>query len=202
MRHPVRVIIWCLMVAATAVPAAAQEWKIYLLGRIDPVVADAYVEDAPWIFFHDDKSMYVFAVGCNRVDRVERNGVPLPAPACPIERLPTTMPRVYIAIIDLEGKRLDDAIARLREQTRAYAEAVVGSIAATRGFLQQTTTRAETTLRELEVQRAAAAVGFLQTQISDTLLDIQLIDQRVGRLLDAARSFPPGEKARFFFAPR
>lgn len=187
-------------ILAVAWSAEAQQWKIYLLGRVDPIVADLYVEDAPWILFHDDRSMYVFALGCNRVERVERDGVALPPPNCPIERLPTSMPRVYVAIMDLEAKRLDDAIAKLREQTRAYAEAVIGSIAATRGFVQAT--GVETSAREVELSRATAAIGFLQSQISDTLGDIRLIDLRVGKLLDAAKSFPPSEKQRFFFAPR
>lgn len=187
-------------ILAVAWSAEAQQWKIYLLGRVDPIVADLYVEDAPWILFHDDQSMYVFAIGCNRVERVERNGVALPPPNCPIEKLPTSMPRVYVAIMDLEAKRLDDAIAKLREQTRAYAEAVIGSIAATRGVV--TATGVETSAREMELARATAAIGFLQTQISDTLSDIRLIDLRVGKLLDAAKSFPPSEKQRFFFAPR
>ena len=187
-------------ILAVAWSAEAQQWKIYLLGRVDPIVADLYVEDTPWILFHDDQSMYVFAVGCNRVDRVERDGVALPPPNCPIEKLPTSMPRVYVAIMDLEAKRLDDAIAKLREQTRAYADAVIGSIAATRG--SATATAVETSAREMELARASAAIGLLQTQISDTLSDIRVIDLRVGKLLDAAKSFPPSEKQRFFFAPR
>lgn len=197
--HLVRAVVLAAILAV-AWSAEAQQWKIYLLGRVDPIVADLYVEDAPWILFHDDQSMYVFAVGCNRVERVERDGVALPPPNCPIEKLPTSMPRVYVAIMDLEAKRLDDAVAKLREQTRAYSEAVVGSIAATRGVV--TATGVETSARELELSRARAAIGFLQTQISDTLSDIRLIDLRVGKLLDAANSFPPSEKQRFFFAPR
>jgi hypothetical protein len=192
------VVLGALLVAGGS--AEAQQWKIYLLGRVDPIVADLYVEDTPWILFHDDQSMYLFAVGCNRVERVERNGVALPPPACPVERLPTSMPRVYIALVDLEAKRLDETVAKLREQTRAYAEAVVGSATAARAPIQAG--GLEVASRNLELARAAAAIGFLQAQINDTLSDVRLIDLRVGKLLDAAKSFPPSEKQRFFFAPR
>ncbi len=41
---------------------------------------------------------------------------------------------VYLGIMDLEAKRLDDSIAELREQTRAYAQAVIGTFAATGEF--------------------------------------------------------------------
>jgi hypothetical protein len=189
------------LVAALALPAPAQaqEWKIYLLGRTDPIVADTYVEDAPWIFFHDDQSMYLFAVGCNRIERVERAGRPIPKPPCPVDRLPTTMPQIYIAIMDLEAKRLDDSIAKLREQTRAYAEAVVGSVAATRGFGQGALGQLQ---GEIEVRRALNAVAFMRSQINDTLLDIRLSENRVGALYEAARAFPPSWPPRFFFFNR
>ena len=201
--HTVRLIAGAALalVLAWAGPAAAQDWNIYVQGQVEPVVADFYYDgDPPWIVYHfkDDPSMYVFAIGCNRVERVERGGATVALPPCPVEKLPTTMPRVFIAIMDLEAKRLDDSIAKLRDQTRAYAEAVIGSVAATRGFIETTTGRS----RELELARATAAVSFLQSQINDTLFDIRLIDQRVGKLLDAAKSFPPGERQRYFFAPR
>jgi hypothetical protein len=203
MSAPARRLIRAVVMAAilaVAWSADAQQWKIYTLGRVDPIVADFYVEDTPWIIFHDDQSMYVFAIGCNRVERVERDGVALPPPNCPIEKLPTSMPRVYIAIMDLEAKRLDDAVVKLRDQTRAYAEAVLGSLAAVRGLSQPG--GPEVAVRQLEVTRASTAIGFLQTQIADTLSDIRIIDLRVGKLLDAAKTFPASEKQRFFFAPR
>src|SRR5262249_4439062 len=115
--------------------ADAQEWRIYLKGKVEPIVATFYSEEPPWVFYQDDASMYVFTVGCNRIDRIERGGPPLPPPACPVEPLPTTMPRVLVNIMDLEAKRLDDGISKLREQTRAYADAVVGSAVAARGLL-------------------------------------------------------------------
>jgi hypothetical protein len=190
------VLLVVAAVAGQAGPAAAQEWKIYLQGKVQPVVADLYVEDTPWVFFHDDRSMYLFAVGCDRIDRVERSGTILPKPACPVERLATSAPRVYVAIIDLESKRLDDSIAKLRDQTRAYAQAVVGSVAALGDVADPQLSRAQA---ELQRRRALDAVAFLQSQINDTLFDIRLSEQRVGALLDAAKSYPRSEKARYFF---
>ena len=46
--------------------AFAQEWTIYLYGHAVPVKASFYAEEPPWIFFRDDDSQYVFAVGCDR----------------------------------------------------------------------------------------------------------------------------------------
>jgi len=181
-----------------AVPVAAQEWRIHLVGRAEPIAVLSYVEESPWIFYTDDESMYIFAVGCNRVRKVERSGAEIPAPACPVERLPTTMPTVYIAIMDLEAKRLDDTVAKLREQTKAYADALFGSIVGARG------TAATVSAAEAEaiIQRSRAAVAFLQSQINDSLFDIRLADQRVSVLLEAAKSFPPRERQRYFFATR
>jgi hypothetical protein len=177
-------------------PALAQEWKIYLHGRTVPVRASFYAEDSPWVFYRDDESMYVFAIGCDRVQRVERDGTPIPPPLCPVERLPTTMPRVYLAIMDLEAKRLDDSIAKLREQTRAYAQAVIGTFAATGEFLGDPAKRAEA---ELARRRSLDAVAFLQNQIQDTLFEIRLSEIRVGTLLDASKTYPRAERPRFFF---
>jgi hypothetical protein len=163
------------------------------------VKASFYAEETPWIFFRDDESQYVFAVGCNRIERVERNGAAMPPPACPVERLPTTMPRVYLGIMDSEAKRLDDSIAKLREQTRAYAQAVVATFAATGEFSADPNRQAEA---ELVRRRNLDAVAFMQNQIQDTLFDIRLSENRVGTLLDASRSYPKAERQRFFFFNR
>jgi len=184
------------VLGAAASPALAQEWTVYLHGHTVPLKASFYAEEPPWVFFRDDDSQYVFAVGCDRVQRVERGGAPIPPPGCPVERLPTTMPRVYLAIMDLEAKRLDDSIAKLREQTRAYAQAVIGTFAATGEFGGDPAKRAEA---ELARRRSLDAVAFLQNQIQDTLFDIRLTESRVGTLLDASKTYPKAERQRFYF---
>ena len=153
------------LLAAPAGPAVAQEYAIHLYGHTEPVKASFYAEEPPWIFFRNDGSQYVFAVGCDRERRVERGGAAIPPAPCPIERLPTTMPRVYLGIMDLEAKRLDDSIARLREQTRSYAQAVIGTFGATGEFSGDPAARAEA---ELARRRNLDAVAFLQSQIQDT----------------------------------
>jgi hypothetical protein len=198
-RLAVGVVSSLLLLGAAASPALGQEWTIHLRGHTVPVVASFYAEEPPWIFFRDDQSQYVFAIGCDRVDHVERAGATLPPPACPIDRLPTTMPRVYLGIMDSEAKRLDDAIARLREQTRAYAQAVVATFAATGEFSADPNQRAEA---ELVRRRNLDAVAFMQSQIQDTLFDIRLSENRVGTLLDASSTYPRPEKQRFFFFGR
>lgn len=188
------------VVLAAPGAVAAQEWKIYLHGKVEPIVANYYAEEAPWIFYRDDQSMYVFALGCDRIQRVERGGTSLPPPRCPVDRLPTTMPRVLVSIMDLEAKRLDDAVTRLREQTTAYARAVVGAFAVTGElFGERGVSPAES---ELARQRASDAVAFLRSQINDTLFEIRVIEQRVSALQDAAKGYPPRDRQRYFFAPR
>ena len=198
-RLAVGVAVAVALLAGTASRAVAQDWTIHLHGHTVPVKASYYAEETPWVFFRDDDSQYVFAVGCDRVARVERGGAAIPPPACPVERLPTTMPRVYMAIMDLEAKRLDDSIAKLREQTRAYAQAVIGTFAATGEFLGDPARRAEA---ELARRRSLDAVAFLQNQIQDTLFDIRLSENRVGTLLEASRTYPKAERQRFFFFAR
>ena len=195
-RLAVGVAVGVALLAGVASRAVAQDWTIHLHGHTVPVKASYYAEETPWVFFRDDDSQYVFAVGCDRVARVERGGAAIPPPACPVERLPTTMPRVYMAIMDLEAKRLDDSIAKLREQTRAYAQAVIGTFAATGEFLGDPARRAEA---ELARRRSLDAVAFLQNQIQDTLVDIRLTETRVGTLLDATKTYPKSERQRFFF---
>jgi hypothetical protein len=185
--------------SGAASSALAQEYAIFLLGHPQPIQASFYSEEPPWIFFRDDDSQYVFAVGCNRIQRVERGGVEIPPPPCPVDRLPTTMPRVYLTIMDLEAKRLDDSIAKLREQTRAYAQAVVGTLAATGEFSGDPNARAEAALAQ---RRNLDAIAFLQSQIQDTLFEIRLSETRVGSLLDASKTYPKSERQRFFFFTR
>jgi|RhiMetdeSRZDD1v2_1073273.scaffolds.fasta_scaffold117750_2 hypothetical protein len=192
-------LVLALVVGLTVAADAQEEWKIYLKGKVEPIVARYYAEEAPWVYYQDDESMYVFALGCNRIGRIERGGSAIPLPACPVELLPTTSPRILVAIMDLEAKRLEDGIARLREQTRAYAQAVVGTLAVTGELMGVQRTGEET--QRLRSQ-SLDAVAFLQSQINDTLFDIRLTEQRVGALLDAAQSFPPRPRQRYFFAPR
>jgi hypothetical protein len=195
-RLTVSVAAGLALLAAAASPALAQEHTIYLHGHTVPLRASFYAEEPPWIFFRDDDSQYMFAVGCDRVQRVERGGAAIPPSPCPVERLPTTMPRVYMGIMDLEAKRLDDSIARLREQTRAYAQAVIGTFAATGEFAADPNARAEA---ELARRRNLDAVAFLQNQIQDTLFEIRLTESRVGTLLDASKTYPKSERQRFYF---
>jgi hypothetical protein len=187
------------LLGTAASSVLAQEYTIFLLGHSQPIHATFYSEEPPWIFFRDDDSQYVFAVGCNRVEHVERSGAAIPPPLCPVDRLPTTMPRVYLTIMDLEAKRLDDSIAKLREQTRAYAQAIVGTFAATGEFSGDPNARAEA---ELARRRNLDAIAFLQSQIQDTLFEIRLTETRVGSLLDASRTYPKSERQRFFFFAR
>ena len=185
---------------AAASPALAQEYTIHLHGHTEPMKASFYAEEPPWIFFRDDDSQYVFAVGCDRVRQVERGGAAIPPPPCPVERLPTTMPRVYLGIMDLEAKRLDDSIARLREQTRSYAQAVIGAFAATGEFARRSDRAAEA---ELARRRNLDAVAFLQSQIQDTLFDIRLSENRVwARCWMPRKTYPKSERQRFYFFAR
>jgi len=199
LRLAVGVAVGLALLGVTASSALAQEYMIYLLGHTQPIRASSYSEEPPWIFFRDDDSQYVFAVGCDRIQRVERGGAAIPPPMCPVDRLPTTMPRVYLSIMDLEAKRLDDSIARLREQTRSYAQALVGTFAASGEFSGDPLTRAEA---ELARKRNLDAIAFLQSQIQDTLFDIRLTEGRVGALLDASTTYPKSERQRFFFFTR
>jgi hypothetical protein len=198
-RARLAIVVGLGLVLAWAAAADAQEWKIYVKGKVEPIVASFYAEEAPWIFYQDDESMYTFALGCNRVDHVERGGAPIPAPACPVDALPTTTPRILVNIMDLEAKRLDDGIAKLREQTRAYADAVIGSAVAARGLLVAGGSASQA---EQQLRQDVGAVSFLRNQIEDTLFDIRLTERRVGALTEAAKGFPKPPRARYFFAPR
>ena len=196
-RFAIAVTVGLALVVITASSALAQEYSIYLLGHTQPIQASFYSEEPPWIFFRDDESQYVFAVGCNRVDRVERGGVAIPPPLCPVDRLPTTMPMVYAAIMDGEAKRLDDSIAKLREQTRSVlAGAVATNVAANEA---DPNARAQA---ELTRRRNLDAIAVLQSQIQETLFDIRLSEARVGALADAAKTYPKSERQRFFFFAR
>lgn len=195
-RLAILVAVGLALLGGAASPALAQEYTIRLHGHTQPIKASFYAEESPWIFFRDDDSQYVFAVGCDRVQKVERSGIAIPPPMCPVDRLPTTMSKVYAGIMDSEAKRLDDSIAKLREQTRAYAQAIVGTFAATGEFSGDQATRAEA---ELARRRNLDAIAFMQGQIQETLFDIRLSEARVGALLDASKTYPKSERQRFYF---
>lgn len=187
-----------MMVTALALvltgAAEAQEWKIYLSGKVEPIVASFYSEETPWVFYRDDDSMYIFAVGCNRVRRVERGGTEIPMPACPVEKLPTTMPRIYAAIVDLEAKRLDDAVERLRALTRSYNDALYTDLVAR--YV------AKVTGEDVPRDAGRGAIAILESQINSTVNDIQVSQNRVDQLLNAAGSFPSRARQRYYFAPK
>jgi hypothetical protein len=179
--------------------AEAQEWKIYLLGRANPIDASFYSEEAPWVFFRDDNSMYVFAVGCNRIVRVERGGTAIPLPACPVERVPSNASNVFISVLELEGKRLDDGFEKLRNITvafnRAAADATIAMsnrAAAAEGVPPATFTETLRTLNE---------------QIAETRADVDESLRRTDALRRAIEEHRQNERTmlarpRYFFAPR
>ncbi len=185
------VVLTVLLVSAS--PALPQEWKIYLVGQVDPIVADLYVEDAPWILYHykDDQSMYVFAIGCNRVHRVERNGGAIALPACPVERLPTRITLVYVALQDLEGKRLDEAFAKLGTLTSTYARAIADA-----NIADATRRRGiEQSLTALKVQLDDATSDVMRN-----LRRTEVISEAIAAFRDIERrELPP---PRYFFAPK
>jgi hypothetical protein len=176
--------------------AHAQEYAIYLYGHAEPVKASFYAEDPPWIFFRDDESQYVFTVGCNRVRRVERGGTAIPPVSCLVERLPTTMSQVYANIMDSEDKRLDDLMAKQREQTRAYTQAVTAGRAAVGEFTPGTTSP-----REMEQARRQAfdALERMREELRDLFSEVQRARDRVGALVDMSKSYPKAERQRFYF---
>jgi hypothetical protein len=90
-------------------------------------------------------------------------------------------------------------LAKLAEQTRRYNEAVQNVQTAT-GLAAQQGVSAEA---GRATQERLAPTGDLELQqIGVTLAEVQTSSRRIGLLVDAARSFPPSEKRRFFFAPR
>jgi hypothetical protein len=194
--HAVRriLVVAAALAALGAGAAEAQEWKIYLAGKVEPIVASFYAEESPWVFYRDDDSMYVFAVGCNRIRRVERGGTEIPPPRCPVERLPTTMPRIYAAIVDLEAKRLEDSVEKLRALTRSYNDALITDIVAR--YV------ARVTGEDVPRDAGRSAIGVLEGQINSTVADIQLSQERVEQLLNAAGAFPPRSRQRYYFAPK
>jgi hypothetical protein len=172
-----------LTVFAMVCPARAQDWAIHLYGHVEPVKASFYAEETPWVFFRDDDSHYVFSVGCDRVERVERDGTAIAPPFCPVERLPTSMPLVYSEIMNAEDKRREDLSAQLREQMRARAQAVVATSAASG-------------------QPAGPSEMELARQTQDTMMEIRRSNDRISALIEASRLYPPRERQRFYFFSR
>lgn len=186
-------------VLALAAPVGAQEWKIYLVGKADPIVATYYAEEAPWVFYRDDDSMYLFTLGCNRISKVERGGALIPPPPCPVDRLATTASRVYVNVLELEAKRLDDGLAKLRELTTAYNAAVANaSIAAVN-------TRAGGA--PISIEGLNESLQLLRLQLGDARSDVDLSLQRTDALTQAIGAYREIERRelgrqRYFFAPR
>ena len=188
------------LLLAAAGSADAQEWKIHMIGKIDPIVASYYAEETPWIFYRDDESMYVFALGCNRVVKVERDGTVLPTPACPVERVPTTIWRIYVGILELEGKRLDDSLDRLRGLTTAYNAAVANAtIAAANaqriGRLEDATVGLEDSLKFLNLQ-----LGDARSEVDRVLQSSSIVSQAAGQY--RVMELNQVGRRRYFFAPR
>ena len=187
-----------LAVLGGSSPADAQEWAIYLQARSEPVRASFYTEEPPWVFFRDDDSQYVFAVGCDRVERVERDGREIAHPLCPVERLPTMMPRVYQAIMDLEDKRLKDARARFGSEIRACNQAIGTPAVATGGGPARQ-------VEETALCQSPEAIAFLEDQVRDAQNEIHRSNARIWallRVLNTYRVERPGPVQRFFFFTR
>lgn len=188
-----------VMALAVMPPAEAQEWKIYLLGRPHPIEANFYAEEAPWVFYRDDQSMYLFAVGCNRVTRVERGGTEIPLPACPVEKAPTNTSRVFTGVLELEGKRLDDGFDKLRNITVAYNRAAADATIAL--------ANSKAAGGEIPTAGLAETLRTLNEQLSDVRADLDETLNRTKALIEAVNQYRQNERSmlarpRYFFAPR
>jgi hypothetical protein len=182
-----------LAVLGVASATHAQQWTIYLHGHVEPVRATFYTEETPWIFYRDDDSQYVFAVGCDRVRRVTRDGIEI-ALFCPVERLPTMMPRVYQGIVDREAKNLEDANAKYRERLRACNQAAATPVGAAGGE----------PAGQAEAARCQSpeALAFLEDPVRDAEDEIRQARRRLGALLELVGMYKadrPGPVQRFFF---
>jgi hypothetical protein len=186
-----------LALLGIAVPAHPQEWAIYLYGQVDPIKASFYTEEEPWIFFRDDDSQYVFAVGCDHVKEVRRDNVPILSPACQVARAPTTTSQVYEGVLALELKHFEELMAKLTEQSRSYAQ-IVGTSAAS-GELRA---GPATQVSRPEFERGRSPVELLKSEIDDTTLEIQLSMNRLATLIEKRNSYPPPQRQRFFFFSR
>jgi hypothetical protein len=182
-------------------PAEAQDWKIHTIGKSYPIEADFYAEEPPWVFYRyaGDPSMYVFAVGCNRVMKVERQGSEIPRPACPVEMVPGNQTRVISTLLELEGKRLDDAFERLRGMTvqfnRAAADATI------------TLANAKATGENIPTATLAETLQVLNRQLDDVRSELTESLRRTDAVASGYRQYREEEtKAihprRYFFAPR
>lgn len=187
------------LLAPLATPAGAQ-WKVHLAGRDEPLEAAFYAEETPWVFFRfrDDRSMYLFTLGCDRVIRVERDGADLPRLNCPLPRLATTMPRVYAGIIEKEAKLLEDVLAKLSKDVDALRTINAGASGGTAESPAE---------RERQQQAAKRAADVVTQRIAQSFKEIDDIDRRIGALMEASKGlvanvdYPP-EKPRYFFFRR
>jgi hypothetical protein len=182
-----------LAVLGVASSTDAQQWTIYLFGHTEPVRATFYTEETPWIFYRDDDSQYVFAVGCDRVRRVTRDGIEI-ALFCPVERLPTMMPRVYQGILDREAKNLEDANTRYRDRLRACNQAAGAPVGASGGE----------PARQAEAApcQSPEAIAFREDPVRDAEEEVRQARRRLGALLelvDMYKTDRPGPVQRFFF---
>ena len=186
---------------ALATPAPAQEWKIYTLGKADPIEAAFYAEEVPWVFykFADDPSMYIFAVGCNRITKVERAGQEIPRPACPVEIVPENQTRVISTLLDLEAKRLDETFERLRGITVQFNRAAADAVITLAGARQ--------TGERIPTATLAETLNVLNQQLDEVRSDLQLSLDRSKAVANAFAKYREKERdavrpQRYFFAPR
>jgi hypothetical protein len=105
---------------------------------------------------------------------------------------------IYFRLVELEGARFDATFAKLTEQTRQLEAAQ--NVQTATGLAAQQGVSPEAVRATQE--RLAQTADLVQQQINVTLAEVQTSSRRIGLLVDTARSFPPSEKRRFFFAPR
>ena len=190
-----------LFVLALAVPgpAEAQEWKIYTRGKTAPIVSNFYAEEAPWVFYRDDDSMYVFAIGCNQIVKIERGGTEIPLPACPVEKVPTNTTRVLINILELEAKRLDEAFERLRGITVQFNNAAANATIAA--------ANAKVAGLDIPKESLQETLETLKVQLDDVRFDLRQSLDRTDAIVGAVSAYREMERraigrSRYFFAPR
>lgn len=112
------------------------------------------------------------------------------------------MPQIYRRVMEPEQRRIDDLVARLREQNRAYSEAIVGAALASRGLQAAGAAGQSTLVSQADILSNVQGVAFMAQQINDTLVDIRLTNVKITNLEAAAadeEKLTPRPRARYFF---
>ena len=190
-------LIGLIGIVALAVPADG-EVRIHIFDKTTPVVSDQIFEEEAWVLYQEGDSGYLFSVPRERVEKLEivQDGTVRTLPITSQDgRFRDFRRQVFMAVLEVEDKRVDAVFKRLQDELRNMGTAASAATAGSQPRGPGAAPAPATFSREAEF-----ALALQQERVARLLEEATAVGRRMDRILQRAGKYEiSGGKPRYYF---